>query len=100
MLEHGWLDEVGELVGRGFGDWLTSTQAIGYAELALHLDGRLTLEEAVETTVKRTRNLARRQTAWFRRDPRIEWFDVGPGDLADLADAIAAFFGRDRVDAP
>ena len=35
------------------------------------------MEAAVEATVKRTGNLARRQMAWFRRDPRIRWFDVG-----------------------
>ncbi|MGE5225742.1 MAG: tRNA (adenosine(37)-N6)-dimethylallyltransferase MiaA, partial [Planctomycetaceae bacterium] len=40
MLEAGWLEEVRALVGRGVGGWLTSSQAIGYAELAAHLDGR------------------------------------------------------------
>ena len=34
------------------------------------------MEDAVAATVKRTKNLARRQMAWFRRDPRIRWFDV------------------------
>jgi tRNA dimethylallyltransferase len=97
MLEHGWLDEVAGLVADGFGDWLTSSQAIGYAELALHLDGRLTLEDAVETTVKRTRNLARRQMAWFRRDPRIEWFDAGEGGAAELVEPIVAFLASERA---
>jgi tRNA dimethylallyltransferase len=97
MLEHGWLDEVAGLVADGFGDWLTSSQAIGYAELALHLDGRLTLEDAVETTIKRTRNLARRQMAWFRRDPRIEWFDAGEGGAAELVEPIVAFLASDRA---
>jgi tRNA dimethylallyltransferase len=85
MLDAGWLDEVRSLVEHGFGGWLTSTQAIGYAELARHLRGEMTLEAAVEATVKRTGNLARRQMAWFRRDPRIRWFDV------DQRGAMAAF---------
>jgi tRNA dimethylallyltransferase len=90
MLAAGWVEEVRGLVERGFGAWLTSTQAIGYAELALHLQGRNSLEEAVELTVKRTKNLARRQTAWFRRDPRIRWFSVGPeGPDAVLGDVRA-----------
>ena len=79
MLDAGWLERSEALARRGFGAWLTSTQAIGYAELARHLDGRLSLEEAVEATVRRTKNLARRQMAWFRRDPRIRWFDAGDG---------------------
>ena len=86
MLEGGFLDEVRGLVTRGFGRWLTSTQAIGYAEMAAHLEGRSTLEEAVTETVRRTKSLARRQMAWFRRDPRIHWFvaeEEGAGALTD-----------------
>jgi tRNA dimethylallyltransferase len=93
MLDAGWLDEVRGLVASGFGGWLTSTQAIGYAELAAHLDGRLSLEEAVEGTVRRTRALARRQMAWFRRDPRIRWFDVSGDGPAALAAPLAAYLG-------
>lgn len=86
MLEAGWIDEVRGLLDRGFGSWLTATQAIGYAELALHLDGRLDLDEAVEQTVRRTKELARRQMAWFRRDPRIRWFDAGQGGALEVLD--------------
>ncbi len=91
MVEAGWVDEVRALVERGFGGWLTSTQAIGYAELARHLEGRLSLDEAVEVTVRRTGSLARRQLAWFRRDPRVRWFDVGSGGAMDAAGAIRAY---------
>jgi tRNA dimethylallyltransferase len=91
MVDGGWLDEVRGLVGRGFGGWLTSTQAIGYAELTRHLEGRLSLDEAVEATVRRTGALARRQLAWFRRDPRVRWFEVGSGGAMDAADAIRAY---------
>ena len=90
MLDAGWLDEVRALVEAGFGGWLTSTQAIGYAELARHLAGALSLEEAVATTVKRTRAFARRQMAWFRRDPRIAWFDVGDGGAGEAVEPIRA----------
>jgi tRNA dimethylallyltransferase len=93
MLEAGWLDEVKELVARGFGGWLTATQAIGYAELAAHLGGSLSLMEAREITVKRTKALARRQMAWFRRDPRIRWFDAGRGGALEMADHIASYLG-------
>ncbi|HEY7762959.1 MAG TPA: tRNA (adenosine(37)-N6)-dimethylallyltransferase MiaA [Actinomycetota bacterium] len=91
MFAAGLLDEVRGLVERGFGSWLTSTQAIGYSEVARHLDGRLSLEEAWEGTVRRTRNLARRQIAWFRRDPRVRWFDAGIDGAVDVADDLVAF---------
>jgi tRNA dimethylallyltransferase len=93
MLRNGWLEEVQGLLDRGFGTWLTASRAIGYAELAEHLDGRLSLDEAAERTVKRTRELARRQMAWFRRDPRIRWFDVGRGGASEVADDVRAYLG-------
>jgi tRNA dimethylallyltransferase len=91
MLERGLLGEVGGLLSRGLGDWLTSTQAIGYAEFTRHLQGRMTFQDAVETTVRRTRHLARRQLAWFRRDPRIRWFDVGAEGAVTAAGEISAY---------
>ena len=94
MLATGWLDEVEGLVAGGFGGWLTSSHAIGYAELARHLAGELSLEDAVRQTVKRTRHLARRQLAWFRRDPRIRWFDAGPeGAVSFVGDLVAYLEG-------
>ncbi len=88
--EHRFLDEVRELVDDGFGVWLTATQAIGYAEMARHLAGELSLEEAVAATVKRTKALARRQMAWFRRDPRIRWFPA-PDGAAAITDGLTEY---------
>ena len=91
MLRAGWLDEVRALREHGFGNRLTSSQAIGYAELAEHLDGRLSLDEAIERTVSRTKELCRRQMAWFSKDPRIAWFDVGRGGAMDAVGAIRTY---------
>jgi tRNA A37 N6-isopentenylltransferase MiaA len=44
----------------------------------------------VSQTIKRTRNLARRQAAWFVRDPRIRWFDVGEAGASQAVGAIRA----------
>ena len=57
----------------------------------------MTLEDAVDRTVKRTRNLARRQMAWFRRDPRIRWFAVGEEGAVEAVDAIRAYLEGSRV---
>lgn len=91
MLAAGWMREVEELMARGLGGWLTASRAIGYAELARHLAGELSLEDAVQQTVKRTRSLARRQMAWFRRDPRIRWFDVGIGGAFEATAEMASY---------
>ncbi len=91
MLERGFLDEVRGLVHRGLGEWLTASQAIGYAEFTRHLAGELTLDEAIEATVKRTRVLAKRQLAWFRRDPRIRWFPAGEGGAMEIIEEIVEY---------
>jgi tRNA dimethylallyltransferase len=91
MLAHGLLDEVRTLLERGAGPVVTASQAIGYLEAAEHLAGRLTLEEAHRQMVRRTRNLARRQIAWFRRDPRIRWFPAGAEGAAEAVDEIEEY---------
>jgi tRNA dimethylallyltransferase len=91
MIESGFCEEVRDLISLGSSDWLTSTQAIGYAELAQHLEGHLGLEDAIEQTIRRTRNLARRQMAWFRRDPRIRWFQAGPEGAIGVLDDLRAY---------
>ncbi len=92
MLEAGLLDEVRSLLACGLGRWLTSAQAIGYAEIARHLQGELSLDEAAAETVRRTKNLARRQMAWFRRDPRVRWFEAGQEGAPARTDDILEHF--------
>jgi tRNA dimethylallyltransferase len=91
MVDRGLLEEVRGLVERGFGGWLTATQAIGYAEFARYLAGAMTLDEAVAGTVKRTRELARRQMVWFRKDPRIRWFSAGGEGAGGLLDELVGY---------
>jgi tRNA dimethylallyltransferase len=91
QFESGLLQEVALLVERGMGPSLTARQAIGYAEATLHLEGSVSLEEAIARTAKRSRALARRQMAWFRRDPRIRWFDAGEGGAVELVDDLTEY---------
>jgi tRNA dimethylallyltransferase len=76
QLASGFLEEVQRLARRPRPLSRTASQALGYRELLAHLHGEVPLEEAVEAIVLRTRRLARRQMAWFRRDPRITWLDL------------------------
>jgi len=78
MMDAGLLDEVRALSARPGGLSRTARQALGYRELLGHVEQSVPLAEAVEEAVRRTRRFARRQWAWFRRDPRIQWVD--PGD--------------------
>ena len=72
----GWLDEVRRLVELGIKKNPTAMQAAGYRELVAHLRGELTLPAAVALIKTRTRQLARRQLTWFRREPGLQWIAV------------------------
>jgi len=74
MIAAGLLAEVESLAAGSVSR--TARQALGYKELFDHLDGRCTLEAAIEMTIVRTRQFAVRQERWFRRDPRIRWIDI------------------------
>lgn len=88
MMERGLLEEVRHLLDAGYGQALTAQQAIGYKELIEVLAGRQSLDEAVAQIKKATRNYAKRQKSWFRRDKRIHWLDARLPLGALLAEAL------------
>ena len=91
QLDAGFLDEVRTLHDRPGGLSRTARQALGYRELLAHLDGALGLDEAIDLAVRRTRQFARRQRAWFRRDPRVRWIEVeDPADAVTELTTLAA----------
>lgn len=49
-------------------------QTVGYSEIFDHLDGKISLEAAIEEIKKNTRQYAKRQLTWFRKDKEIKWF--------------------------
>ena len=84
MIQQGWVREVKHLKRIGFSK--TSKSAIGYHELSAHLRGDCSLLEATNAVKKRTRNLAKKQMTWFKRDKRIRWILVSKD--SDLKGAI------------
>ena len=75
MMAQGLLDEVAELAARGYDRQLPAMQAIGYAQLFAYLAGEASLDAAVEAIKRATRQFAKRQLTWCRRDERVRWFD-------------------------
>jgi tRNA dimethylallyltransferase len=65
---------------------LNSLNTVGYKELFLHLDGDITLDEAVDLIQRNTRKYARKQLTWFRRDQQINWFE--PEQVQEIIDFI------------
>lgn len=85
MWRAGFVAEVRELERAGLREGRTASRALGYAQVLRFLAGECTEEEARAQTVLLTRRFARRQEAWFRRDPRIRWLDAASGNLLEQA---------------
>ena len=83
MVEAGLVEEVRRLAARPEGISRTARQALGYREILAHVEGGAPLEDCVDEAIRRTRQFARRQASWFRRDPRITWA-TNPGEAATL----------------
>jgi tRNA dimethylallyltransferase len=77
MAEAGLVEEVRRLAGQPLSR--TARQALGYKELLDAIDQGTSVADALEAVVRRTRAYARRQLAWFRRDPRVRWSTLPPG---------------------
>ena len=74
----GLVEETARLLATPGGLSRTCRQGLGYKEVLLHLEQGLPLDQALALDVANSRRFARRQRAWFRRDPRILWLE--PGD--------------------
>ena len=97
MVDDGLIDEVRRLAAGPGGLSRTAREGIGYKEILDYLEGSVpTLEAALRRTAERTRQLARRQRMWFRRDRRITWIGTGGNPLASLP-ALLATWNQQRL---
>ena len=61
---------------------------IGYADTLVHINGQLTLEELPLAMARSNRRYARRQLRWWRRDPRVTWFEIEPDPLPAILNHV------------
>jgi len=92
MYVGGLLQEARALLDRGWDPSGTAAQAIGYAEAIACLKGTLTVDQAMEETARRTRQLAKRQMTWFRHQAAVSWIQA-PSSLS--VDHLAAQVASD-----
>lgn len=95
MIEGGWVDEVRSLLARGLPASAKPFQFIGYSQLREHLEGRLSLDAAVKQIQQSTRQFAKRQITWFRKEPNVYWL-AGFGDESAIQSA-ALEIGRSHT---
>jgi tRNA dimethylallyltransferase len=89
MWAAGFVEEVRRLAAAGLRRGRTASRALGYAQVLRYLAGECTEVAAQQDTVAATRRFARRQDAWFRKDPRIHWLPADSPELSVRAVAAA-----------
>jgi tRNA dimethylallyltransferase len=89
MFERGLVVETEQLLKRGLAENTTAMQALGYRQVVEHLRGERLLPEIVELVKTRTRQFAKRQLTWFRKQPNVAWLEIGEAECAaDVAERL------------
>lgn len=90
MIENGLIDECIKLKNMGYTSSMQSMQGIGYKEVFYYLENKISLDEAIELIKKGSRNYAKRQLTWFRRDPRAIFLDKDILDEKEIFSKITS----------
>ncbi len=97
LFKKGFVEEVQRILQMGYSPNLQPFTAIGYKEIISYLNGDLTLEKTKSLIQKETRNYARRQMTWFKKDKRIQWLNLKPDERPkETASRILALIRKER----
>lgn len=93
MIKNGFIEEVKMILDKGYSKEINSLNTLGYKEIIDLLDGKLTINEAVNRIKINTRRFAKRQMTWFNADKRIKWFEIDSyEELNNIAENILEDF--------
>ncbi|MBQ2957154.1 MAG: tRNA (adenosine(37)-N6)-dimethylallyltransferase MiaA [Clostridia bacterium] len=88
MIKNGLIDEVRTLLNNGLSEGSTAMQALGYKEIVAALNGRISMNEAIDDIKQGSRHYAKRQLTWFRRDERVHWIQASGKSLDQIVDEM------------
>jgi len=94
MIQRGLRDEVLDLLNRGYTGETKSMGTMGYREVLDAIEGRCSMDAAVELVKRRSRQYAKRQLTWFRKDRRIRWLDLTTWKIDGLVTRILSQYSR------
>lgn len=97
MLEHGWMQEVKDLLKSGESENAKPFDFIGYRELRAVVRNELSLQQAREAVEQATRRYSKRQLTWFRKEVGVQWFS-GFGDDPELQSNVFEFLQPQGVE--
>ena len=94
MMEKGLLEECIKLKKMGYTSSMQSMQGIGYKEILYYLEGDVKLQEAINMIKQGSRNYAKRQLTWFRRDPRVTFLDKDKLSDVEILEKVIGDIGN------
>ncbi len=93
MLSRGLVDEVKDILARGYSGGSKPFSSIGYREVLRYLSGSIGYEDMVEDIQKNTRRYAKRQFTWFAKEKDMRWFEY-PREMDRIIETVSGFAGR------
>ncbi len=82
MIKSGFIEEVSQLMKKGYGNKDNAFKALGYCEIQEYINGNISLDDACSEIKKKSRNYAKRQITWFKKENNVVWFEAdGSKDL-------------------
>ncbi|HEX6972188.1 MAG TPA: tRNA (adenosine(37)-N6)-dimethylallyltransferase MiaA [Limnochordia bacterium] len=94
QIRRGFVREVRRLLWGGLDITSPPAQGLGYREIIAYVRGACDLDHTLRRIQTRTRHYAKRQLTWFRRDPRIVWFDASSAGWTEMLERIARHLER------
>ena len=94
MMEKGLLEECIKLKEMGYTSSMQSMQGIGYKEILYYLEGNVKLQEAINMIKQGSRNYAKRQLTWFRRDKRVTFLDKDKLSYVEILEKVIGDIGN------
>jgi tRNA dimethylallyltransferase len=88
MFARGWIEEVAHLLAEGVDSRWPGMQTLGYPQVVSHVRGEVGLDDTVARVVELTRQYAKRQATWFRKEPEMHWLAADEPGLLDAAVAL------------
>ncbi len=93
MFKDGWIEEVQKLLASGVSPDCPAFESVGYKEVLQYLEGEISLERTKEIIKRRTRNYARRQIIWFKKEPGVITIDRDELSVEEAAETIIQLAG-------
>ena len=89
MFNMGLVEEVKKILDLGYDPQINALNTVGYKETIEFLNGKITLQKCIDLIKRNSRRYAKRQMTWFRKDKRINWFEINSvEELEDISSKI------------